>query len=37
MNGAVIIDKPAGKTSHDVVREVKKILGAKKSRTHWNT
>ncbi len=31
MNGAVIIDKPAGKTSHDVVREVKKILGAKKA------
>ncbi|HDQ04488.1 MAG TPA: tRNA pseudouridine(55) synthase TruB [Deltaproteobacteria bacterium] len=31
MNGALIIDKPPGKTSHDVVREVKKIVGAKKA------
>jgi tRNA pseudouridine55 synthase len=31
MNGIVIIDKPAGKTSHDVVNEVKKILGVKKA------
>lgn len=31
MNGVVIIDKPADKTSHDVVSEVKKILGAKKA------
>lgn len=31
MNGVVIIDKPAGKTSHDVVARVKKILGAKKA------
>ena len=31
MNGIVIIDKPAGKTSHDVVSEVKKIMGAKKA------
>ncbi len=31
MNGAVIIDKPAGKTSHDIVQQVKKILGAKKA------
>ena len=31
MNGVVIIDKPAGKTSHDVVSQVKKILGAKKA------
>jgi tRNA pseudouridine 55 synthase len=31
MNGIVIIDKPAGKTSHDIVSEVKKILGAKKA------
>ena len=31
MNGVVIIDKPAGKTSHDVVSLVKKILGAKKA------
>ncbi|MBE3140652.1 MAG: tRNA pseudouridine(55) synthase TruB [Thermoplasmata archaeon] len=31
MNGVVIIDKPAGKTSHDVVNEVKKILGVKKA------
>ncbi len=27
----MIIDKPAGKTSHDVVTEVKKIMGAKKA------
>jgi tRNA pseudouridine55 synthase len=31
MNGVVIIDKPAGLTSHDVVSQVKKILGAKKA------
>ena len=31
MNGIVIIDKPAGKTSHDVVIEVKKVMGAKKA------
>lgn len=31
MNGVVIIDKPAGKTSHDVVNQVKKILGARKA------
>lgn len=31
MNGIIIIDKPAGKTSHDVVNEVKKILGVKKA------
>ncbi len=31
MNGVVIIDKPAGMTSHDVVSQVKKILGAKKA------
>lgn len=31
MNGVVIIDKPAGITSHDVVSRVKKILGAKKA------
>ncbi|MEN6375226.1 MAG: tRNA pseudouridine(55) synthase TruB [Smithella sp.] len=31
MNGVVVIDKPAGKTSHDVVSRVKKILGAKKA------
>jgi len=30
MDGILIIDKPAGPTSHDVVQEVKKILGAKK-------
>lgn len=30
MNGIIVIDKPAGKTSHDVVQDVKKILGAKK-------
>ena len=31
MDGVVIIDKPAGVTSHDVVAQVKKILGAKKA------
>ncbi len=30
MDGVLIIDKPAGPTSHDVVSEVKKLLGAKK-------
>jgi len=30
MNGIIIIDKPAGKTSHDVVQDVKRALGAKK-------
>jgi tRNA pseudouridine55 synthase len=30
MNGIIVIDKPAGKTSHAVVQDVKKILGAKK-------
>lgn len=30
MNGIIIIDKPAGITSHDVVQDVKKTLGAKK-------
>ena len=30
MNGIVVIDKPAGITSYDVVAEVKRILGAKK-------
>ena len=31
MNDVVIIDKPAGKTSHDVVSAVKRILGVKKA------
>lgn len=31
MDGLIIIDKPAGKTSHDVVQEVKKIMGVKKA------
>ncbi|MCX5849471.1 MAG: tRNA pseudouridine(55) synthase TruB [Deltaproteobacteria bacterium] len=31
MDGVVVIDKPAGKTSHDVVSEVKKILGVRKA------
>ena len=31
MNGVVVIDKPAGLTSHDVVREVKKLLKASKA------
>lgn len=30
MDGVLIIDKPVGPTSHDVVSEVKFILGAKK-------
>ncbi len=30
MDGVVIIDKPSGRTSHDVVRDVKRLLGAKK-------
>jgi tRNA pseudouridine55 synthase len=31
MDGIVVIDKPAGLTSHDVVSQVKKILGARKA------
>jgi tRNA pseudouridine55 synthase len=31
MNGVVVIDKPAGKTSHDVVSDVKKALGVRKA------
>jgi tRNA pseudouridine55 synthase len=31
MNGVVVIDKPPGKTSHDVVGDVKKVLGVKKA------
>jgi tRNA pseudouridine55 synthase len=31
MNGVIVIDKPAGKTSHDVVSEVKRVLGIKKA------
>jgi len=31
MDGIVVMDKPAGLTSHDVVRKVKKILGAGKA------
>lgn len=31
MDGVIIIDKPAGKTSHDVVSIVKKLLGVKKA------
>jgi tRNA pseudouridine55 synthase len=30
MNGIIVIDKPKGKTSHDVVMEIKKILGVEK-------
>lgn len=30
IDGILIVDKPAGPTSHDVVSEVKRILGAKK-------
>jgi len=31
MNGVVVIDKPKGKTSHDVVSDVKRMLGVKKA------
>jgi tRNA pseudouridine55 synthase len=31
MNGVVIVDKPAGITSHDAVARVRKILGVKKA------
>src|SRR5512136_1078459 len=31
MNGVVIVDKPAGITSHDAVDRVRKILGVKKA------
>lgn len=31
MNGVIVMDKPAGMTSHDVVSGVKKILGIKKA------
>ncbi len=30
MDGLLIVDKPAGPTSHDIVQEVKRLLGAKK-------
>ncbi|MBE9546441.1 MAG: tRNA pseudouridine(55) synthase TruB [Proteobacteria bacterium] len=30
MNGVIIIDKPLGKTSHDIVEDVKKTLGVRK-------
>ena len=29
MNGVVILDKPAGRTSHDVVQRVRKLLGTR--------
>jgi tRNA pseudouridine55 synthase len=31
MDGVIVIDKPTGKTSHDVVNEVRKALGIKKA------
>jgi len=31
LDGVIVIDKPAGKTSHDVVNEIKKTLGIKKA------
>jgi tRNA pseudouridine55 synthase len=31
LDGVIVIDKPAGKTSHDVVSEVRKALGIKKA------
>src|SRR5213082_843164 len=30
MNGAIVIDKPAGITSHDVVARVRKIVGERR-------
>ena len=30
MNGLVVIDKPSGKTSHDVVAEIRKLLGTRR-------
>lgn len=30
MNGIVVVDKPAGKTSFDVIRDLRKILGIRK-------
>ncbi|HWP54810.1 MAG TPA: hypothetical protein VN476_11810, partial [Pyrinomonadaceae bacterium] len=30
MNGALIIDKPAGLTSHDVIARVRKIIGERR-------
>ena len=30
MNGALILDKPAGMTSHDVVARVRKIIGERR-------
>jgi len=30
MNGVLIIDKPSGRTSYDIVRDVKRLLGTKK-------
>ena len=31
MNGVVVIDKPSGRTSHDVCVEVRRVLGAQKA------
>jgi tRNA pseudouridine55 synthase len=31
MHGVIVIDKPAGKTSHDIVSAVRKILGIRKA------
>lgn len=31
MDGVIVIDKPAGKTSHDVVSAVKRVMGVKKA------
>jgi hypothetical protein len=36
MEGIIIIDKPKGFTSQDVVSKVKRILNIKKARTCWN-
>ena len=30
MNGAIIVDKPSGWTSHDVVNKVRRLAGTKK-------
>lgn len=37
MDGLIIKNKPAGKTSFDIVKQVKKEFGTKKVRTYWNS
>lgn len=37
MDGIILINKPQGMTSHDVVNRVRRIMHTKKSRTLWYT